>query len=255
MADRKSDTDLPDRAQTKSPPGNAGFATTQWSVVVAAGNQSSGVSREALEKLCRSYWYPLYAFVRRRGYARTRAEDLTQSFFAHLLEHRTIGKISPTGGRFRSFLLRAITNFLNNEHKFETAQKRGGGATPLSIDFSQGDHQYSFEPVDQTTPDLLFERQWALASLTLARQRLAEHYADQAELLDALHSFISGTRPNERYQQAAERLGMTTDALKVAVHRARKRFRDCLRGVILETVGSDEEVEGEIAYLMTVFQK
>lgn len=253
-----AESDLQSRQtpQTSNHPvGRGQFATTQWSVIRAAGNRSTSVSREALQKLCRSYWYPLYAFVRRRGYSAERAEDLTQAFFTHLIQHGTIGKISPTGGRFRSFLLKAATNFLNNEHKYEKAQKRGGNVVLQSIDFADGDRQYAIEPVHEITADLMFERQWAVAALTEARLRLAEEYADQPDWFAEFEPFISVDQSDERYREIADRLQISLSALKTAIHRIRKRFRTSLRSVIAETVGSAEDVDEEISYLMKVFKK
>ena len=235
--------------------GHGGFATTRWSVIVAAGKAASGDSEKALSELCCTYWYPLYVFVRRRGYSPARAEDLTQAFFTRLIEKKTFQTVKPDGGRFRSFLLKAITNFLNNEHRFESAKKRGGTAKHLSIDFAEGERQYAVEPADAVTPDLLFERKWALAALEQARGILAESYRDDPKLFEAIKRFVSVDDANVKYSELAEELHMSESAVKVAVHRLRKRFAEKLRLVIAETVTTDSEIADEIAYLMSVFRK
>ena len=254
MVNSEANNQLSQRSSGRSNQ-QANFATTQWSVVVAAGDRSSSVSREALEQLCRTYWFPLYAFVRRRGYSSHRAEDLTQSFFSWLIEKKTIGKISPQGGRFRSFLLKAITNFLNNEHKYESAAKRGGGIETWSIDFNEADQQYACQPIDQGTADLMFERQWALATLNQAKQLTQREYSDKPDLYLELEPIISGEAPETSYQEIADRLGMSLASVKVTVHRLRKRFSQKLRDVISETVDSPSEIDDEIRYLMSVFRK
>ena len=235
--------------------GKAQFATTQWSIVVAAGDSSSQVAREAMGTLCERYWYPIYVFVRRRGYSPERAEDLTQAFFAKLIEKATMASVSPEGGRFRSFLLRAVTNFLNNEHKFETAAKRGGDAEVLSIDFDDGEKRYSMEPADSVTPDLLFERNWALETLAKARAATRDLYQDQLDWFRTVEPLLTGESLEETYAQIAERLGISEAAVKTGVHRMRKQFAQCLRETIAATVNSGDQVDAEIAYLMGALRK
>ena len=222
-------------------PENRRFVTTQWSCVIqAAGNQSEH-SRLALEQLCQHYWYPLYAFVRRKGHDAADAADLTQGFFVHLLEGNRLEVCDQTRGKFRSFLMKSMTHFITTQWRRETAQKRGGGKTLLQIDFELADAKFQNDPVDELTPEKLFERQWALSILEQAMSELKQDYVDNGkdEQFDALQSQIGGSG-KESYAQIAEKLGMTEGAIKVAVHRLRDRYRKKLREVVAQTLNLSE---------------
>ncbi|MDB5310080.1 MAG: polymerase sigma factor [Gemmataceae bacterium] len=223
------------------------FATTRWSLIAAAKDPAAPTAREALADLCRAYWYPVYAYVRRRGADHHKAQDLTQGFFARLLETNDLAAADQTRGRFRSFLLTACRHFLANQHDHETARKRGGGRSHVPLDFTAADGRYSREPADGEDPDHLFDRRWALDLLDRALAELRGEYAGsgRAKLFDALKECLAGGAET-RYADLADQLGMTEGAVKVAVHRLRQRYRDRLRAVIADTVASPDDVDGEI---------
>jgi len=223
------------------------FATTRWSLVAAAGDPAAPDSRQALAELCRAYWYPVYAYVRRRGHDHHAAQDLTQAFFARLLEKNDLAAADRTRGRFRSYLLTACQHFLANEHDRETARKRGGGKAHLPLDFAGADGRYSREPADEATPERVFDRRWALELLDRAVGELRSEYeqSGRAKLFDALKDCLAG-KAEVAYADLARQLGMTEGAVKVAVHRLRQRYRDRLREAIADTVATPEEVDDEI---------
>jgi RNA polymerase sigma-70 factor (ECF subfamily) len=238
-------------AERSKRPGRARFETTHWSVVLSARDGSEPRAREALATLCETYWYPLYAFVRRRGARPDEAEDRTQAFFVHLLEKERLRHIDPSKGRFRSFLVAALKNFLADQRAMERAQKRGGGVTPIPLDARAAEDRYAFEPAHDVTPDRLFERQWALTVIERALERLRERYAasgKQAQF-DVLKVFLSGEKRPVPHAEVAPRLGISEVAVKVAVHRLRKRFRDALRDEIAQTVDREEEIDAELQAL------
>jgi RNA polymerase sigma factor (sigma-70 family) len=232
------------------------FLTTQWSVVLAAGRSSSDESAAALATLCELYWYPLYAFVRRRGHDPDAAQDLTQAFFARVIEKAYLRDATPARGRFRSFLLGSLKHFLANEWDHARALKRGGGATmvPLDVELGEGETRYRLEPSDDETPERLFERQWALALLerVLARLRDECEQAGKGAQLDALKPVLTGEPTGETYAQLGERLGMSEGAVKVTVHRLRKRIRALLEEEIARTVADQRDVDDEIHHLFEV---
>jgi RNA polymerase sigma-70 factor (ECF subfamily) len=242
---------MPEDQSDRQPNAGRGFATTQWSVVMAAGDDHHEEAFEALSRLCESYWYPLYAYVRRRT-SENEARDLTQSFFAHLLDKNTVAAADQTRGRFRAFLLTALKNFLTNEWAKERAVKRGGGATHLSLDFEDGDSRLRIEPSAGETPEHLYERQWAMALLDRVLSRLREEYvaAGKERQFDLFKPFIAGAGGD--YQAAAKRLGWTDNAVRVAAHRLRGRYRELLRAEIAHTVGSLDDVDDEIRWLFQV---
>jgi RNA polymerase sigma-70 factor (ECF subfamily) len=223
------------------------FATTRWSLVAAATDPAAPHAREALADLCRLYWFPIYAYVRRRGQDHHAAQDLTQAFFARLLEKNDLAAADKIRGRFRSYLLTACQHFLANAHDHDTAKKRGGGRPHLPLDFADADTRYSHEPTDEETPERAFDRQWALGLLDRALGELRAEYADsgRATLFDALKDSLAGGA-EVPYADLARELGMTEGAVKVAVHRLRQRYRDRLRGLIADTVEKPEDVDDEI---------
>ncbi len=214
---------------------------------MAAGRADSPSARDALETLCQSYWYPLYAFVRRRGHSTAEAHDLVQGFFARLLEKHDLSTADRERGRFRSFLLASLKHFLANEWDRSNAQKRGGGKTILSLDVESADGKLAIEPEDSRTPENVFDRNWALVLMERVMDRVRDDYerANRHELFARLSRCLTGDS-DVPYRDLATELDMTEAAFKVAVHRARKRFRECLRREIAETLADPEEVEGEL---------
>jgi RNA polymerase sigma-70 factor (ECF subfamily) len=227
------------------------FATTHWSVVLTAGRSDTTRSRDALARLCQTYWYPLYFYVRRRGYSPHDAQDLTQAFFARLLEHQSLTSADPDRGRFRSFILTAMNHFLASEWKRGMAQKRGGGNQLISLDLAAAEERFDLEPADHSTPDKLFEKQWALALLAVVLNRLEGEFQAEGktDLFAALKQTLMGSRESLPYAELAPRLGMNESAVKVAVHRLRKRYRELIRAEIANTLDHSEDVEVEMRYL------
>jgi len=203
----------------------ATFATTHWSVVLAAGQNDGEKAHQALAKLCSAYWYPLYVFARRLGQGATQAEDLTQEFFAQLLERNDVAEVRRDRGRFRSFLLASFKHLLANEYHRQETQKRGGRATILSLDHEDPEKRYRLEPADPVTPEILFERQWALTVLDRAVQRVREEYAacEKADLFEELKEFLSDQRALPHAAIAAK-YGISVGAVGVSIHRLRKRY-------------------------------
>jgi RNA polymerase sigma factor (sigma-70 family) len=225
------------------------FATTQWSLVLAAaGERGSLAGDEALARLCALYWYPVFAFVRRRGHAASEAEDLTQGFFARLIEKGDLAGADRARGRFRSFLLSACQNYLANEHDRAMAQKRGGLRPPVSIDVADAEQRYASALAHEETPEALYERQWCLTLLGGVLEELQEEYAStgRGRLFERLKLFLTGDDEAGTYTEAARELEMSEGALRVAVHRLRSRYRETLRAMVAATVASDAEVEEEI---------
>ncbi len=232
----------------ESLPGAAGrFATTHWSLVVAAKDRDSPQAQDALASLCASYWYPLYAFIRRQGFSADQSQDLTQEFFARLLEKDFLAAVDREKGKFRSFLLAACKHFLANERDRERAQKRGGGRQLFSLDFNSADERYNREPAHECTPERLFERRWALTLLDQVLARLRQESVETAreKMFDQLKVFLTG-EAGPAYRQVAKQLGLSEGAVKVAVHRLRSRYRELLREEIGRTVATPEEIGGEI---------
>lgn len=230
------------------------FVTTHWSVVLTAGRTDTTSARDALAKLCQSYWYPLYAYVRRRGYSPEDAEDLTQEFFARFLEQNWVERADREKGRFRTFLLSAMSYFLSNEWDKARAQKRGGGVPLLPLEFDVAETRYSREPVDNVTPEQHFERRWVLALLEQVLNRLRTEYEQdgKAELFAALNPCLVGDGTSQPYAALAAKLGMSEGAVKSAVHRLRQRYRQLLREEIANTVAGPAEVDGELRHLFAV---
>ena len=231
------------------------FETTRWSVILLAGNKSSPEAELALTTLCETYWFPLYSYVRRRGHNVNEAQDLTQEFFACLLEKDYVASADQERGRFRAFLLTALKNFLSKQRDKERAQKRGGGRTPLSLDLALGESQYVAEPSDSLTAEQLYERQWTVGLLNRVMEKLAEEMreAGKEDWFEQLKRYIVGGADGPTYAKTAETLGITESAAKTAAHRMRKRYGRLLRNEIAETVEHVADVEDEIRTLFTAF--
>lgn len=236
---------------------NAWFATTQWSVVLCAGRADGAGSREALEKLCERYWLPLYSYVRRRGYAPDDAGDLTQEFFVRLLDNNRIARADRDRGRFRSFLLISLKNFLSDDWDRKRALKRGGGTQIVSFQFETGEALYELEPAHNVTPEQIFERRWALTLLdnVLTRLRDEHEVENKTDLFQSLSSCLVGERTSQPYAALAEKLGMSESGIKSAVHRLRRRYRELLRREIANTVATPDEIDDELRYLFEVLSR
>jgi DNA-directed RNA polymerase specialized sigma24 family protein len=230
------------------------FTTTHWSVVLAAGKGPSPEAQQALERLCRSYWYPLYVYVRRQDYSPEDAQDLTQGFFERLLERNYLDDVDRAKGRFRAFLLAALKHFLSDERDRQRAAKRGAGQTILSLDTQSAEERYRLEPVDVSSPDKLYERRWATTLLEQARQRLRREFmaAGKGAILDELKVLEPERVGGPTYAEVGRRLGRTEGAIKAAALRLRQRYGELIREEIAQTVASAGEVDEEIRYLMTV---
>ena len=229
------------------------FATTHWSVVLAAGDESSASGAAALEQLCQAYWYPLYAYVRRKGYGPEDAQDLTQGFLARLLAGNRIALADPARGRFRTFLLSALQNFLINEWAKTSRDKRGGGIEFVPLHTQDPEQLYAAEPADERTPEVIYEQRWAAAVMARAFDRLRDEYgAAQAQLFEALKPFVWGEKSGTSHAEIGAALGLSGGAVRVAVHRLRRRYRDLLRQEIAETVSSAADVDDELRHLMAV---
>ena len=230
-----------------------GFSTTQWSLVLAAGDSQSPEFQDALATLCSTYWYPVYAYIRRWGSDADTAQDLAQGFFSHLLETKALKVATPERGRFRSFLLASVKNYLANERDRAQALKRGGGRTPIPLDFNSAENLYRLQPAHQQTPEKAFEKRWALALLekTLARLREETGRSHNPERFERLSAFLTDDSSRGRYQQVATELGMSEGAVKVAVHRMRRRFGELLRAQVAQTVDDPGKIDEEIRYLFS----
>jgi RNA polymerase sigma factor (sigma-70 family) len=224
-----------------------GFQTTQWSLVLRAGRREDRDADAALGELCQRYWYPLYVYVRRHMADAHEAQDLTQDFFARLQEKNYLLVADPRRGRFRSFLLATLKHFLGHQRDRAKAQKRGGRRTLLSLDFQSAESRYHLEPAHELTPERLFERRWALALLEHVLTRLREEQAagGKPRLFERLKEFLTRGKSSQSYQQVADELAMTEGAVKVAVHRLRRRYRELLEEEIAQTVAGPEEIEDE----------
>lgn len=238
------------------PVASADFRTTHWSVVLAAGRPESPAAHHALAQLCRDYWYPLYAYVRRRGHDAHEAQDLTQEFFARLLDKNSVQAAAQERGRFRSFLLGSLNNFLNNEWNRGQTAKRGGGYTIISWDAQTAEERYGREPFHELTPERIYDRRWALTLLEQVLGDLREEYsaAGKAQLFEALQVSLSGSKRRESCAELARTLDMSEGAVKVAIHRLRQRYGRHLRTRIAHTVGSDVEVDEELRRLFTALE-
>ena len=236
-------------------PEGSRFPTTRWTLVVAAGDPNRKETRSALVSLCENYWYPLYAYLRRRGYPADQAQDLTQEFFIRVLEGRYLDRADPEKGRFRSFILTSLKFFLADEADRQRALKRGGGLL-VPLEFCSGEERYQREPAHDQTPERIFERRWALSMIDRVVERLREEFVHHGrpEHFERLKVFLLG-QSDAPYAALAREMNTSEGALKVAIHRLRKRYRDLFRQEIADTVADPADVESELRYLAAVLTK
>jgi RNA polymerase sigma factor (sigma-70 family) len=245
--------------QSTNAPGTVGqplFATTHWSIILASADEDTPEAAAALERLCSTYWYPLYAYVRREGHNPTDAQDLTQEFFARLLARNSLAQVAPEKGKFRSFLLTSMRHFLSDQRDRARTVKRGGRTEILSLDARQAEGRYQLEPVERLDAEKIFERRWAmtLVEQALARLRDESAAAGRTELFERLRRFVAG-ESDTTWGEAGAELGLSEGAMKAAVHRLRERYRVLLRDEIAQTVASPSEIEAEVRYLIRVISQ
>ncbi len=243
------------RERSSSVEGDDRFATTHWSLVVAAGKRQEPDGEAALAALCETYWYPLYAYLRRRGYDAPDAQDLTQGFFAKLLEKDYLDDADQQRGRFRSFLITALKRYVSKQREHASAQKRGGNRKRLSFDFEAGESHYRIEPSHDSTPDRIFDRRWALTVLDNSLTKLRQDYetSDKSRLFESLKVFLTGEKGNS-CKQVAEVHNMTEGAVKAAVHRLRKKYRELIRAEIAKTVADPGDIDDELRSLQAALR-
>jgi RNA polymerase sigma factor (sigma-70 family) len=231
------------------------FPATRWTLVLAAGDPQRGDAGSALVSLCEAYWYPLYAFLRRRGYPADRAQDLTQEFFVRILQGRYLDRADPEKGRFRSFVLTSLKFFVADDEDRQRAYKRGGGAVG-ALEFSSGEGRYQREPAHDETPERIFERRWALAVLDRVVEKLRSQFVQHGrpEHFERLKVFLLG-QADAPYAALAREMNTSEGALKVAIHRLRKRYRELFRQEIADTVADPSDVESELRFLVTVLTR
>ena len=247
----------PDSEHGRSSGRQEWFVTTHWSVVLEARDQRSPQAAAALEKLCRTYWYPLYAYVRRRGYGEHDAQDLAQGFFARLVERNYLEAVGRQKGKFRSFLLAALNHFVSDEWDRVRAEKRGGGETFISLDDQTAEDRYRQEPADELSPEKIYERRWAMTLLDQVLRQLEAEFAatGRLRLFEQLKVFLLDEKGVGSYAETAARLEMTEGALRVAVHRLRQRYGELFRDEIAHTVASPVEIEDEVRHLLGVLSR
>jgi RNA polymerase sigma factor (sigma-70 family) len=233
------------------------FATTQWSIILAAADRKSPRSQEALAELCSTYWYPLYTFARRQGQPASQAEDLTQEFFVRLLEKSYLSDAEPERGRFRTFLLVCFKRFLANDHDRSMALKRGGDRKTVPLDFTDAESRYRLEPAHSATPERIFERRWALTLLDQVLTRLADEYrqAGKGARFDQLKVFLVADSSGLSYSDLAARLQLSEGAIKVAVHRLRQRYGQLLTSEVARTLERPADATDEIQRLFAVLRE
>ena len=229
-------------------------ATTQWSQVLAARDGTDSEARRALETLCQTYWQPLYAYIRHQGSDPEEARDLTQAYFTEFLEKGYLEDVDPEKGRFRSFLLASLRHFLSRERDAARTLKRGGGVATLSLDVEAAEGRYTMQPVEEMTPEDVYEHRWALTVLDRAVDRLDQIYtaSGSEKLFEQLRAYLTSAEPDVPYRQVAEALEMSEGAVKTAVHRLRKRFGQCLLSELAETVDNQGDVDSEVRHLLAV---
>lgn len=230
------------------------FAATRWTVVLSAQAKETPHADRALETLCQMYWQPLYAFARRQGFTLHDAQDHTQEFFARLLQKDFLRSVAPEKGRFRTFLLVAFKRFLANARDHACAQRRGSGETPLSLDVEAAENLYRTEPLNVASADVLYERRWALTLLDQTMNRLRQEYvtAGKSDDFEQLKVFLTAPKSEANYEAAANALKLSAGATRVAAHRLRRRYRDLFRDEIAQTVSNPDEIDDEVAHLLSV---
>jgi RNA polymerase sigma-70 factor (ECF subfamily) len=230
----------------------ADFPTTRWTLVVAAGDADRPACRDAITSLCTTYWYPLYAYIRRRGYAAPEAQDLVQEFFARFLARRDFDRAAPEKGNFRTFLLTCLKYFLSDEKDRDNAQKRGGGVAPLPFEIGSGEDLYTREPAHNETPERIYERRWARAVLDRVYGRLRDEFVRHGRLdhFNLLKAYLVG-QGDAPYADLAKKLDSTENAVKTGIHRLRKRYRDLLREEVASTVADPASVDAELRFLVS----
>ena len=233
------------------------FEATQWSMILKARDSSAPGGAEALENFARTYWPPLYSFIRREGYDRHDAQDLTQEFYHHFREKNLLNRITEPRGRFRTFLLKCLKNFLADQRDRERAQKRGGGQDLISLDALEAEERDVMEPKDGLTPDQVFERRWAETLLDLTLQRLRREYVaeDKGAFLDVIADLQPHKHGSITYTQVGARFGLSEGGVKSAVHRMRRRYRQILEEEVARTVGSNQQVRKEVRYLLEILAR
>jgi len=233
---------------------NARFATTQWSQVLAARDGTDTRAHEALTALCETYWFPLYAYVRRTGHDPDDARDLTQAFFAYLLEKKVLEDAEPSAGRFRSFLLATLKHFVANEHRRDRALKRGGDVQTVSLDAEEAERRFRYEPTAESTPEEAFEQRWAMAVLEQALSRLQSEWADtdRGEQFECLKPHLTGQEPRIPFKQVGARLRMSESSARGAMYRLRQRFGQLIREEVAETVADPDQVDDEVRHLLGI---
>jgi len=233
------------------------FTTTHWSLVLAVMDTAPARAFDALEKLCARYWFPIYAFIRRHGYDAHQAEDLTQGFFQFVIERQMLHRAQRDKGRFRNFILASLANFLHNHHDRVSAVKRGGAHVIVSLDETHAEEFLAREPENPGTPDQSFERGWAVTLVRRVMENLRAEHADRGRsaVFEALQPHLTGEPAPGEYERLAAMLSMETGALKVALHRLRRRFGELLRREVAYTVAEPEEVEAEIRHLLAVLAR
>jgi len=232
------------------------FATTHWSVVLAARDAPSPQAEAALETLCRNYWYPLYSHARRQGHSQHDAEDLTQSFFGRLLEKHYLASVAPEKGRFRSFLLVALNHFMSNERAKAQAARRGGGKPAISLDAADDENRYALEPVCPGSPESAFDRNWAVTLLERAFRAVRQDFekAGKGVLFERLKRFLADDAPGGEYVAASKELNLSANAVAVSVHRLRQKYRDAVRFEVAQTVASPDQMEEEMKHLFAALR-
>ena len=230
------------------------FPDTHWTLLMDRSETSRDGDRR-LTELCQQYWYPLYAYLRRKGRSSQDAQDYTQGFFTYLLSGERMGGLDPSRGRFRSYLLGAMDHYLNDRRKYENALKRGGGKAPVSIEEEMAEHRFQNEPADDLTPEKLFDRKWALTVITEAKSRLAQEFvtSGKEKVFAEVGDFTLATPEPGEYKAIAQRLELKEDNVRAIVSRMRKRYKELLREQVRATVSSDREIDNEIEYLLSAF--
>jgi RNA polymerase sigma-70 factor (ECF subfamily) len=234
----------------------APFPVTKWTLILVAGRRASADADDALSELCAAYWYPAYAFVRRMGYSPDDSLDLTQEFFSRFLEKRPFAEADPKKGRFRSFLLTCIKRFLADQTDQRNAAKRGGRSQMIPLEIDGAEHRYSSHLADQQTPERLFEREWALTLIARVNEQVRAAFVREGrvEYFDRLKPFLPGNESGSPLSQIAGELGMTESALKVAIHRLRRRYREVFRTEISELVSEPSEIDDEVQHLLQILR-